>query len=250
MRRRRLFLPAPIVPGSVRPLDEPSRHYLRDVLRLDDGAELVVFDGTAGAWTACLGRDQSGTHALTIGERLPDPGADPALPIVLVQALTHTRSIDEVVARATEIGVETIIPVFSARGRIRLATEHAGRRRSRWCAVATSAARQCGRTRVPNCTEPLPLAHALTALPAAVHDEHRILLSPEAPRPFAADARETPSRLVFMIGPEGGWTQEERELAARYGFEPRRFGPRILRTGTAGLAVLAAAGVLWGDLGD
>ncbi len=249
MRRLRLPLPPPVEPRSLRPLDESRRHYLRDVLRLDDGAALVVFDGTGGEWAACLGRDDSGGSVLAIGERLPDPGSDPALPVVLVQALTHARSIDEVVARATEIGVGTIVPVLAARGRVRLDAAGAGRRQSRWRTIAAGAARQCGRTRVPDCTTPRPLAEALAAFPPAAPGERRLLLTPEAPHPLGGDGAP-PERLVLMIGPEGGWTEEEKALAARHGFEPRRLGPRTLRTDTAGLVALAVAGVLWGDLND
>jgi 16S rRNA (uracil1498-N3)-methyltransferase len=247
VRTRRLPLSPPIASRSVRPLEEHERHYLRDVLRLEDGAPLVVFDGQGGEWTASLERDASGASVLAIGERRPDRGSDPTLPLVLVQALTHARSIDEVVARATEIGASAIVPVLAARGRVRLDAESAHRRRARWSTIAAGAARQCGRTRVPDCALPVPLPEALARLPHPGDGERRFLLTPDASRPFGESA-VPPTRLVLMVGPEGGWTDEERILAARRGFEPRRLGPRTLRADTAGLAALAAAGVLWGDL--
>jgi 16S rRNA (uracil1498-N3)-methyltransferase len=100
---------------------------------------------------------------------------------------------------------------------------------------------------VPDCTLPRPLPEALALLPPPGNGEHRFLLTPDASRPFG-EGVAPPTRLVLMVGPEGGWTEEERILAARFGFEPRRLGPRTLRADTAGLAALAAAGVLWGDL--
>jgi 16S rRNA (uracil1498-N3)-methyltransferase len=233
----------------VRVLDEPRRHYLRDVLRLPDGAALEVFDGEGSRWSARLGRDPTGASLVAIGERLPDPGSDPRLALVLVQALTHPRSIDEVIARATEIGVETIVPVLAARGRVRFGAAEAERRRTRWQTIAREAARQCGRAHVPDCRPPRPLTDALTGFASPLPGERRVLLSPEASRPLGA-SDTTPLRLVLMVGPEGGWTEDEKTLASRHGFELCRLGPRTLRTQTAGLAALAVAGVLWGDLGD
>lgn len=250
MRRTRLALSPPVEAASVRPLDPTQRHYLRDVLRLDDGAGLTVFDGQGGEWEATLSR-VNGQSVLMIGNRLSTYPRESPLHLTLVQALTHIQTIDDVVARATELGVTCIVPVLASRGRIHLDRDAVERRRRRWQTIATSAAQQCGRSCIPECRSPQSLFAYLETLEAPSGDEWRLLLSPQAVETLAPSGdgpARPPRNLTVMVGPEGGWTEDEIDAARRHDFVPRRLGPRILRTGTAGLVALTAVGLLWGDL--
>jgi 16S rRNA (uracil1498-N3)-methyltransferase len=167
-----------------------------------------------------------------------------------LQGVARGERMDFVVQKATELGVQRIVPVMTARCVVQLGAERADRRREHWLAVAASACEQCGRNRLPLISEPLTLAAACDAAP----DSLRCLLDPEAGSTLreALEARIDdghPLRSVtLLVGPEGGLEQGEQQLALRAGFSAVRFGPRILRTETAALATIAALQCLAGDL--
>ena len=226
------------------PLDKPRSHYLRRVLRLGKGDAVVAFDGSGQEWVATLCNGETAT--LQPVETLPERRAESPLKITLVQALARGERMDLVLQKATELGVDAIAPVTSARTEVRLDARRAERRVNHWQAVLMHAAEQSGRTR-------LPLLHPLTsfvqwlALPVA-DDALRTIVTP------AGDTRleqlvQTSGPVIAAIGPEGGFTESEIRAAEKAGFVALTLGPRILRTETAGPALLAALQARWGDLG-
>lgn len=222
-------------------LDPKRAHYLRRVLRLAEGDPVVAFDGSGSEWIAIL---RTGPEVfLQQRDRLPARNTE-GLVVTLVQALARGDRMDIALQKATELGVTAVQPVTSARTEVRLRGARAERRMAHWRGVLVHATEQCGRVRVPDLLPLSGLAEWLAEPPPA---EMRLILSPSATTGLSAMAWAG-GPIQVLVGPEGGFTTDEIELAARRGFSPLRLGPRILRTETAGTAALAAMQTLWGDL--
>jgi 16S rRNA (uracil1498-N3)-methyltransferase len=154
--------------------------------------------------------------------------------------------------KATELGVQRIVPVGTARSVVQLDADRGDKRSAHWRAVAAAACEQCGRNTLPTIDPPLDFAAALQSVSTL---SLRLVLTPEAAVTLrtAVTLREAqevaaPRPMVLLVGPEGGLDDNELELAVRSGFEGVGLGPRILRTETAGIAALAALQCLAGDL--
>lgn len=151
---------------------------------------------------------------------------------------------DWVVQKATELGVHSIVPVMTERCVVRLDAKQAESKLRHWRAIAISACEQCGRNRVPTVAEPLQLAAFLSGTPA---NTTRLLLSPGGTL-RVRDLTAEMASVTVLIGPEGGLTDLEQEIARSAGFQGIRLGPRVLRTETAAVAALAAIQERLGDL--
>jgi len=222
------------------PLPAAVAHHAERVLRLAVGDPVTLFDGQGGECAASI--LAFGREALArLGPRLAIECESP-LQITLVQALASGDKMDWIVQKAVELGVAAVQPVAAERSVLKLAGERADKRVAHWQQVAVAACEQSGRNRVPVVGEILPLAKYL----ARPFDGTRLILAPGADGALARKAR--PGRPVaILIGPEGGWSPAELDLAARAGCAPLALGPRVLRTETAGLAALAAMQTMWGD---
>ncbi|MCK0506922.1 16S rRNA (uracil(1498)-N(3))-methyltransferase [Aromatoleum anaerobium] len=236
----RFFFPCPL-PGSgdIELPDALAHHALR-VLRLRDGDPLVLFDGRGGELAARLqvrGRDAFAVrgehHAL---ER------ESPLSLVLVQALASGEKMDWIVQKAVELGVSALVPLQAERSVLKLSGERAHKRVAHWRQVAISACEQSGRNRVPE-IEPISGLREYLASAAAAS---RLVLTPVDGRRLASLARPD-AALHLLVGPEGGWSDEELAMCRAAGCVPVGVGPRVLRTETAGLAAIAALQALWGD---
>ena len=235
-------MPLPLAPGSSVDLTPEAAHHAARVLRLEPGDEVVLFDGRGGEWTARIARMKPTVH-VALDHFDPVTRAS-SLRVKLVQALPAADKMDWVLQKAVELGVASIQPVAAKRSVVRLSGDKMERRQQHWRNVAIAACEQCGANLVPAVVPLLDLPRYLAMPPEA--GELRLLLSPEAPRQL----RELPAPtgpVSLLVGPEGGFEEGEVELAQLAGFQPVRFGPRVLRTETAGLAVLAAMMALWGE---
>ena len=221
-------------------LPEALAHHAVRVLRLQQGAPLVLFDGGGGEVEAVLRLEGKAAFAL-LGTRRA-PRRESPLSVVLVQALASGDKMDWIVQKAVELGVAAIRPLQATRSVLRLSGERADKRLTHWRQVAVAACEQCGRNHVP---ELLPLQGVADYL-AATAGARRCVLAPDANATLAALAPPE-GALHLLVGPEGGW--DEVELAAFHaaGCTAVGLGPRVLRTETAGLAALAAMQAWWGD---
>jgi 16S rRNA (uracil1498-N3)-methyltransferase len=238
----RLYVPPGQLEGAARVKLTPaqSRHLL-SVLRLTSGAEVEVFDGRGGRFQALLTGDE-----LKIGSRLPDDRRP--VDVVLVQALAKGEKMDLVVQKATELGATRIVPLASERAVIRLDPPRGASRADRWRRIAEEAARQCGRADVPRIDTPTSWDGVFSV--AREDRERRALLLDAGERELrlGAAARGVP-KLLVVVGPEGGFSPEERARAEENGFLKVALGPLVLRTETAGLAALAVVLHVHGALG-
>jgi len=229
----RLFVRAQLGEGVRVDLDAGQANYLGNVMRLGEGAELLVFDGSSGEWLALISEAGKKRMALTVERRTREPEAIPD--VWLAFAPVKRTQTDWLVEKATELGVAKLIPVITQRTiaeRVKL---------ERLGSIAIEAAEQCGRTRLPTIDVPVSLAQFLK------QSDRPIYFADEGGGEPAVSAFK-PGPAVILTGPEGGFTDDER--AAIRGVSnaiPVSLGPRILRAETAALAALAAYMAVAGD---
>jgi 16S rRNA (uracil1498-N3)-methyltransferase len=238
----RFFCPLPLAVGVEIALPAGAAHHVLRVLRLQPGDAVTLFDGRGGEYGAQLQRVSARAVDVEVVE-YRDVERESPLNVTLVQGLAAAERMDFAVQKAVELGAAAIAPVFTSRSVVRLDDARAMRRVGRWQQIVIAACEQTGRNRVPNVHMPRALNVWLhTSSPAAL----RLLLAPEADTSLGG--LEPPRGPVeLLVGPEGGLTEEESAAARSAGFRPVRLGPRILRTESAGAAMLAAMNALWGD---
>ena len=228
----RLFVRSPLTEGASVELHAASANYLGNVMRLGVGAELLVFDGSSGEWLARIAEAAKKRMTLSIERKTREPEIIPD--VWLAFAPVKRAQTDWLVEKATELGAARLIPVITQRTiaeRVKL---------ERLEAIAIEAAEQCGRTRLPEIAEP-------RTLKALLGVDRALYFADEAGGEAAAKAFK-PGPALILIGPEGGFTDEERAMirAAAHAI-PISLGPRTLRAETAALAALAAYMALAGD---
>ena len=235
----RLYCPSPLALGAIVDLAPSAAHHAARVLRLSCGDKVILFDGNGSEFPArLLGGDQAQIEACTPMDR------EAPLQITLAQALPSGDKMDWVVQKAVELGVACIQPLAARRSVVRLSGERERKRIEHWQQVAVSACEQCGRNRVPSVEPLLDLPRFLGL--AARSQGTRLLLAPEA-APRLRELSPPSGRVTLLIGPEGGFENDEIQAATAAGFSAIRLGPRVLRTETTGLAAVAAMLALWGD---
>lgn len=221
-------------PGDELALPPAADHHARRVLRLRDGADIRLFDGAGNEYAAKLrinGND-SHSHARVLAGGPCDREA--RLPITLVQALCAQDKVDWLLEKCVELGAARIVLAPAARSVVRLDSGRGERRLARWREIVAGACAQCGRNRLPEVTLAADLA---TALQQGAGSQACWMLDPQAEAGLQAGNAET---VTLAVGPEGGFEDAERALAARLGYRGARLGPRVLRTETAGLAAISA----------
>lgn len=242
MRLTRIHTPQPLAVGALIDLDGMSANHAIRVLRMQVGQPLTVFNGSGGEYHGTIDRVGRGTLSLRI-DAFVEQEAESPLSITLVQAISKGERMDYTVQKAVELGVHAIVPVFSARAVVQLKGERLDRRTSHWQAVAVSACEQCGRNRVPDVQPPLPLNTWLANIGSVAN---AFMMDPESSRALS-DFTPACDQAMVLSGPEGGFTAQEADAARQAGFVGVRLGPRVLRTETAAIAMLAALQTLWGD---
>jgi 16S rRNA (uracil1498-N3)-methyltransferase len=228
-------------PGAQFALAPEAAQHVAKALRLKAGDALVVFDGRGGEYEATIQRIEKDRVDVKTGA-WREADLEPALAVGLVQGVPEADKMDWIIQKATELGAAWIQPVTCERSVVRLSGERALRREAHWRRVAVAAAEQCGRSRVPEVRATLAFPSWLALAEAA---PPRWLLDPQG-APLAVRPAP-PSPLELVVGPEGGLSERERDLALSRGCASVALGPRLLRTETAALAALAAIHALWGD---
>lgn len=221
-------------------------HYLRHVLRLRPGNDVVVFDGRGNECVAeikVLTRDSAKLRITSTNTPIPEPELD----LTLLQGVAKAEAMDFIVQKATELGVRSIAPVLTEFSVVKIDAQRARRRLEHWQRIANSACEQSGRHSPPSIVEPQPLERRLEALQQT---GTRLVLDPTAERSFAErpDARNRSTPVFLLIGPEGGLSARDLLLTDKAGFERAKLGPRVLRVETAAVAACALAQAKWGDL--
>lgn len=218
-------------------------HQLTRVLRLAAGEEILLLDG---AGLGCRCRIETLTkNVIRFRVLARAREAEPAFAVRLIQGLPKADKMDLILQKGTELGVAAFTPLEAGRSVPRLDEARRLARGRRWEKVVLEAARQCRRSYLPRLAAPCCLPEALVG-----DEELRLVLWEEESRPLAEVLPAVaPRGAAVLVGPEGGLEAREVEAARAAGFIPVAFGPRILRTETAGFAVIAILQYLYGDLG-
>ena len=239
MFRVRLDVASP-APDRVR-VEGPALHHLR-VARVAVGEQVEVFDGHGRAWVASVETVDEDGAVLRLGdERRGAAGR----PVILIQGLPKGDKLDLVLQKATELGVSAVWPVLTERSVARPKPDALATRHARWKRIVEEAARQSGRTEVPEVTALRPLEEAARALEPGM----RLLILDEEERGERLGPAAGDGPVALVVGPEGGLAREEVRALRDLGGVTVSLGPLVLRTETAGLAALAVLRHLDGLLG-
>ena len=240
----RFYCPIPLTSGAVLALPPDAARHVQ-VLRLQPGHAITLFDGTGGEWEACVTRMGRSEVVVTVGAH-HDVEREAARVVHLLAAITANERMDWLVEKAAELGAASLTPLLAERSALKPRGERADKKLAHWRAVASAACEQCGRNRVP-------LIHVAQSLSNWLERERTNGTPPDAPargirlllslQPDALALREVApgtGHVTLLSGPEGGLTLAEEGAARAAGFVPVSLGPRVLRAETAPLAVLAA----------
>lgn len=230
-------------------LNPAACHHLKNVLRLKPGSEVVVFDG---AGRECLGVLETfqGDNAIVriLGDT--DRATESSLELTVVLCLAKGKKTDLCIEKSVELGVDHICVVSSKRSVGRVSDDSAISRVERWRRVAVAAAEQARRTEIPVVERVQSFEDFMSQ--GKPEDTLGLLFTVGAePDPPATLRQRYPNthKVVAVIGPEGGFTPEEIEIAEKHGYQSVGLGPRVLRAETAAIVAVAICQHLWGDLG-
>ena len=237
----RFYVDFALSPDSVVELPDNVVHHL-NVLRVKNTEEIVLFNGNGKAYPALPEVLEKRRASVRILREEATDNESP-LNITLVQAVSSAERMDFTLQKSVELGVAEIRPVISERCVVRLSGERAEKRVARWQEIVVSACEQSGRNIVPKVLPLTTYAQALQQLP---QETTKLLMSLNRAQKLS-DVRPQSGKVVFMVGPEGGWTEKEEQQAFDAGFQSVTLGKRVLRTETASLAAIAAMQTLWGD---
>jgi 16S rRNA (uracil1498-N3)-methyltransferase len=239
----RFYCPQPLAAGLTIALPDQVAHHAW-VLRLQPGTGLTLFNGDGGEYLAELAAlDKKGASARVVA--FAERDCELPYEITLAQALPEAAKMDWIIEKAVEMGVAAIQPLAAQRCVVRLSGERADKKLAHWQGVIVAASEQSGRNRLARLA-------ALDSFGGYIgqSDLHkRILLSPRATQSLSEWARhQPPQALTLLVGPEGGYTEQEEDAAIARGAVALSVGPRVLRTETAAIAAVAALNALWGGM--
>ena len=250
MPRRRFY-----VPPSAFAADEQSvflgadeTRHAHDVLRLHPGDEVYIFDGEGKEVRCTLREFVRDRAALDVFEEVEPARPESPVDLTLAVALLKHEKFDLVIQKTTELGVIRIVPIESDRADVKLrSNEDPLKRVTRWRRIALEAAKQSGRARVPEISAPLSF-ESLVKQPIA-NETIRLMFSEREGNSLSGAVENAQTRrVVALVGPEGGWTNQEIELARENGWRIVTLGGRTLRAETAAIAVVALLQNRLGDL--
>ncbi len=242
MTTRRFYVADLPAEGATLALPQAAMHHARNVLRLEPGDAVRLFDGRGREATATVECVTRRAMSVRVGATAPSRG-EPGLRIVLGIAWLKGDLMSLVVQKATELGVSAVWPVVTSRTERRSGSAEAEAQHRRLDRIAIAAAEQCGRARVPEIC-PAPDLKSLLGRP---FEGTRLILCERGPGWSAARLPARAREVLLLVGPAGGWDEGELALAAEAGCVPVTLGERILRAETAALVGVTLAQALWGD---
>ena len=240
MRITRIFSEVTLEANQQIQLAEKASHHLHKVLRLKPGAELLLFDGCGGQYSAVIDAIEKKSVTVNTGAYEASSKQSP-LEIHLGIAISKGDRMDLIMQKATELGVTTITPLISERTEVKLKGERLEKKHLHWQQIIISACEQCGRNQLADIRPLQPIDHWLGNISA----DKKIVLHHRTDQKLLAT--EEPKSVALLIGPEGGLSSKEIQRAEERQFNALQLGPRVLRTETAPMAAIAILQYIWGD---
>ncbi|WP_342220761.1 16S rRNA (uracil(1498)-N(3))-methyltransferase [Rickettsiella endosymbiont of Miltochrista miniata] len=241
MRLTRIYQPQALNTGQIVNLTKEAAGHLIRVLRLQVGDEFIVFNGKAGEFRAIIIELNKSMVKVKLGE-FDAVNRESSLQITLAQAVLRSDKMDYMLQKAVELGVTRLIPMLTAHSTLKLAPERWQKRSLHWQGVMLAACEQSGRTRLPKLENPMTFDVATTSIKA----DQRIILQPGSKQNI--NSLPHCQSVALLVGPEGGWSENELKCARVADYSPMQMGPRVLRAETAGLAAVSIVQSLYGDL--
>lgn len=246
MRISRLFLEGDYQNNQTLSLPKEQAHYVLNVLRLKNDSTLEAFNGKGLLATGKLLVTSRRSADFCI-EKVEQANNESPLNTVLVQGISRGDRMDYSIQKAVELGVTHIQPIFTERCEVKLKGDKLEKRRQQWQTIAINACEQSGRTVLPDI---LPIQTFEQWLDSLQQNAFGLVLNPYAKQTLkTVDQPNIDTNIHLLIGPEGGLSDSEVEKAKQHGLIDIQLGPRVLRTETAGPAILSILQTLWGDLG-
>ena len=253
MTRRRFYAP----PEAFAPdrtfvtLSAEETRHLRDVLRLTMGDEVYVFDGEGREFRCEISEVARDSAQLNVIEEADAARPESPLKLTLAVALLKGERFDLVVQKATELGITSMIPIITSRADVKIKSDdEAGRKIARWRRIVLEATKQCGRAHLMKIEAPINFANLICD--RADTDELRLMFAERAGDLFE-NALEAPAarqkNVLALIGPEGGFSDDEIDQAREAGWMIITLGGRVMRAETAAIVVAALLAHRFGDLG-
>lgn len=236
----RFHCPIPLAAGATLELPPAAARHVQ-VLRLQPGDAITLFNGEGGQWRASVLR--MGRSDVTVKvEAFEDVEREAARRVHLAMGMPANERMDWLVEKAAELGVASLQPLHTAHSVLRLSGDRATKKQAHWQSVAAAACEQCGGNRVP-AVQPVADFAAWLRDSEGVAPLRCVLSLAEGSRPLAEVLRDHPAEtpVLFLSGPEGGLSPQEDAQARAAGFSPVTLGPRVLRAETAALAALVQA---------
>jgi len=240
MRISRICVPEKLSIGQKIILQETSAHYVRTVLRLKKGQEIILFNGLGGEFLCTLLSVTRKQVAVSINKFI-DRNIESPLFITLGLGISRGDRMDWSVQKAVELGANSIDPIVTERCVIKFKEDKKQQKLQHWKNIALHAIEQSNRTIQPAFGEIIDFQTWLQK-----QNGLKIFLDPYAEKSMS-ELKPEDNKVTLLTGPEGGFSGQERQLAMKVGFIPIKLGNRILRTETATLAALSAVQTLWGD---
>jgi len=242
LRITRIYYHGNITTGEILTLPASTSHHLIRVLRCKTNAVVTVFNGEGGEFTATLYNEDPKAAKIHI-KSFDNTIRESTLRVILIQGISRGEHMDTTIQKATELGTAEIVPVICERS-INIKRQRISKKLERWNQIAISACEQSGR-------DLLPIIHQVSMLDEAINDvagANRLVLDPTAADGIKTIAQKS-GPVCILCGPEGGLSEQEIATSNKAGYTRITFGPRVLRTETAGPAFITALQVLWGDMG-
>ncbi|MBF9001406.1 16S rRNA (uracil(1498)-N(3))-methyltransferase [Vibrio nitrifigilis] len=243
MRIPRIYHPETIEHLGTVTLSEDAAGHIGRVLRMQEGQEVLLFDGSGAEFPAIITESGKKRVLVDVSERVEN-GCESPLDLHLGQVVSRGDKMEFTIQKSVELGVNVITPLISERCGVKLDAKRFEKKLQQWQKIAIGACEQSGRNRVP---EIRPIM-SLEEWCAEHSDGLKLNLHPRA-RYSINTLPEPVTKVRLLIGPEGGLSAEEIEMTRQYQFEETLLGPRVLRTETAALTAITALQVRFGDLG-
>lgn len=241
MRIPRIYHPELLQVNETSVLSDEASNHTGRVLRLQPGAYLELFNGDAHRYSAEITEVTKKRVTVKVLEKV-HASAESALQIHLAQGISKGDRMDFALQKSVELGVTSITPLFTERCNVKLTGDRLAKKQEQWQKIVISACEQCGRNVVPEVKPAINLQDWLQQ----DHEGLAVTLDPLATDGFGKLPKHGAYQL--LIGPEGGFSENEIEQAKYYKCYPVQLGPRILRTETAALAAITALQSHFGDL--
>ena len=245
MRIPRIYQATPLKTGESILLDAQAATHVARVLRLKQHDQIIVFNGEGGEYVGVIEAIDKRSVKIVL-QSYHQPQTESPLHISLLQGISRSERMDYTLQKSVELGISEIYPITTQHVSVHLDEARAQKKLIHWQGVVNSACEQSGRDVVPEVHELASLQECVEKI-SAIDGQTMLVLDHRATTTLEKVNTANKNRIVIVVGPEGGLSDDERGWLIEKGFIGVSMGPRILRTETAALAAIAVMQSLWGD---